>query len=77
MEFQAGTVDIVTLLAAISAVIGSVAAVIVAIRGRHMTHREIKEVHVSLDGRLEELLELTRKTAHAAGLAEGRAEPDE
>jgi len=31
-------------------------------------------LHVQLDGRLSELLEVTKKLAHAQGLAEGRSE---
>jgi hypothetical protein len=33
--------------------------------------KEIRGVHIAINSRMDELLELTRKTAHEAGVAEG------
>src|SRR3954463_13958179 len=39
----------------------------------HQVKAAVTEVHVAPDGRVPELLDLTRKTAHAAGIIEGQA----
>jgi len=40
----------------------------------HQVKAAVTEVHVATDGRITELLDVTRSAAHAAGVVEGRAE---
>lgn len=39
-----------------------------------LVRREIREVHLSLNSRLDELVRSSKETAHAQGLAQGRKE---
>lgn len=58
------------LIAAIAAFFPTVAAVIGIFFGR----KKLREIHIELDGRLDALLESTRRIAEAAGAKRGREE---
>lgn len=60
----------------IHVMLGVIAPVITALLALalHQVKAAVTEVHVATDGRITELLDLTRSAAHAAGVAEGRAE---
>jgi hypothetical protein len=57
------------LIAAIAPTLTGVLTLIAA----WMTRRAVKEVHVSLNSRLSQLLTATAKEQHAAGVVEGKA----
>lgn len=60
------------LLIFLTSVAGLITAIIV---GAVMIWREIKGIHVLINSRMDDLLEATRKTAHAAGVEEGKDRP--
>jgi hypothetical protein len=55
---------------AILAAIGSLISIVASIRNG----RKIESVEIRLDGRLEELIERTRESSHAAGVVAGIAQ---
>lgn len=69
------SIELFALLAAvftfISAAIGAFMVIWNAIS---KVSREVADIHIIINSRLEELLELTRKTAHAAGMKQGKEE---
>lgn len=62
--------EVATLLTSIAAFIAAASSAILAWRAK----AEVKEVHLSVNSRLDELVASTREAAHAAGLQEGRDE---
>lgn len=63
----------------LTAVVGLVTAIIVGttliFREVKGMHTEVKGVRREVNGRMDELLELTRKSAYAAGVEEGQDRP--
>jgi hypothetical protein len=62
----------VALIATLPGTLVGSAALIVAIKGREA----VKDVHLLLNSRLDELLNTTKKLAHAEGLADGQREKE-
>jgi hypothetical protein len=58
------------LIAAIAPTITGIFAMIAA----WTTYKAVKEVHISLNSRLSQLLDSTAKEQHAAGVVEGKAQ---
>jgi hypothetical protein len=57
----------------VAAVISAIAAIGAVVQG-YVNGRRIREVHVSLNSRLTQLLEASTHAARANGIAQGRAE---
>lgn len=79
--------EVLTAVAAVIAAIGTIVAAVLAYRAREraaeakaeivLVGNELHEVGARVDGRLSDLLEVTRQAAHAAGRTEGLAETAE
>lgn len=63
------------LLIFLTAVVGLATAVILMWRDVRGARHDVRIVHDDINGRMDELLELTRKAAHAAGVEEGKDRP--
>ena len=61
---------------AIITVVGAIATAFVNKRIAQV-HKKVDEIELRIDGRMDELLELTRKSSKAEGNVEGRAEQTE
>ena len=60
--------DIANLVVAIATLVSAIGAVALGIINR----KKISDVHISIDGRMDELLRLNKASSHAEGVIEGR-----
>lgn len=66
---------LIALIAGIPAIIAAIAGYRASSKANETNHK-VEEVAHRIDGRMDEILELTRKVAHAAGVIEGKAEAE-
>ena len=63
---------VLAIIVALPPTIVSLAALVASFRGQQQTREEYKQLHIKINSRMDELLDLTKASSRAEGILEGK-----